>query len=166
LRNAVGSIRWSSDPRLHEDRATADSVGLEHSGDGDFIETGSTATRIDPFTRSLPRELTAAGAFWISQLRLEVDWTQGFEEGARITEAPRAALGTSLWRWRRITPRLGIAVGGIDGPVLAGGVRARFWRCSLDLAYQSLGSLHLFLPKGIGVGAALTLHPLGRPPTP
>ncbi|MCA9728892.1 MAG: hypothetical protein KC729_14470 [Candidatus Eisenbacteria bacterium] len=159
VRNIAGSIRWSKDPRTHIDRAAADSLTLEGTGEGDLLETFSGSSRIGSFTRDLPLEVTTAVALWIAEARCEIDWTQGLGEGPLVTETARVALGTSFHHWSSVTPRAGLAIGGIDGPVLAGGLRLHFWRCSLDLAYQSLGSFHVFLPKGVGVGAALTIRP-------
>jgi hypothetical protein len=160
LRDVAGSIRWSRSPRMHLDRAYADSVTLADAEDEDPIETTSQAYPINAFTQSIPAETSLAAAMWVSEVRLELDWTQGFEAGPLSSTTPRFALGGSYRRWPWLTPRAGLAFGGVDGPVVAVGARLRFSLFDLDLAYQNVGGVDISLPKGIALGVALTLRPL------
>ena len=162
FRDLIGSIRWNRTPRLHLDRASADSLTLADSEQEDPIETTNQVTAIGPFTQSIPAEMTLAGAMWVSQYRLELDWTQGFRESPLTSTTPRLALGGSVLPWPWVTPRAGLAVGGSDGLVLALGAQLRFWVLDLDLAYQNVGGVDISLPKGVALGVALTVHPLGR----
>ena len=162
FRNVLGSVRWSDEPKLRFDTAVADSLSLSDGDEEDLIDTESSTAEIGAYSTRLPFELELSGAFWISDVRLEMSWTQGFEDGPATSTRPRIALGSVLYRRTHWSANAGVALGGIDGPVLGLGLRASVWRCDLDVAYQVLRGIDISLPKGIGLGVAITLHPGGR----
>jgi hypothetical protein len=159
LRDLYAGLEWSRDPREHREEAVADSVTIQDLEDNeDLVTTHSTKTGIASFRSSIPPVLTLAVGRAIGRNSIEADLSQGLRDKAGVSSRTRLALGASRAQWRWIEGRLGLAVGGADGPVGAAGVGFALWKVRCDLAASSSGTWNLFSPKGIGFGMALGLR--------
>lgn len=170
ITSLVSSVRWDRDPRSHIDTASADSLTLNDvDGSDDLVEVQAHATKVPAFERSLARELGLSAGYTRRDVRFDGDIRVGLDDDPFVSTEPRLAIGASFLRWvsdaasRRktvgVVPRCGVALGGIDGPVLAFGLGARVERFHFDLAYRNLGNFHLLLPKGIGIGLSVSYAP-------
>lgn len=155
LRNVIGFLDWSNAPKLHVDRAVADSLTLNDLEDEEFIDLSSEQPIEGTFRHTLARELILAVATHVDGARIELDYRQGFDDTPVVSTTPRIAAGVELSAHSWNVGRAGLAVGGVDGPVLAIGGGLRLGRFRVDAAYQSLGSFHVFLPRGVGAGVSV-----------
>jgi hypothetical protein len=159
VRNALAVIRWSDRPEERVEQATADTLTLQTVDQGDDIVPTSTSTRrIAAFGASIPATLTLGVGRTVGRSYLEADLRQGFSDGAGVNKTPRLALGVARRQWPWLEGRVGIAVGGTDGPVCAAGLGLAVWRLRCDLAASSPGGWNFTSPHGVGGGISLGLR--------
>ena len=150
-------IWWNEQPRFHRSEVTADSLTLDDSGEEDLIDQTTESRAIPGFRRALPAAIRLAVARRLERWHLELDLEQGLSRGAEVSTRTRGALGAAFHAGRKVELRGGLALGGVEGAVLAAGLGLTLGGARVDLCLQSIGSLEVFQPRGLGGGIALTL---------
>jgi hypothetical protein len=163
LRNMPASIRWSDRPEQRIEQATADTLTLQSIDQSDDIVTTGTSTRpIAAFSGSIPATLTLGVGRTLGRNYLEADFRQGFSDRAGVSKTPRFALGAARRQWLWLEGRLGVAVGGTDGPVFSAGLGLAVWKLRCDVAASSPGSWNFTSPRGVGGGISLGMRWTGE----
>jgi hypothetical protein len=159
VQNPISSVTWSRTPQEHLERATANQISLGDMDQDveDLIVDTTFSNPIASFKRSLPANLTLAAGHRVGPTYVEGDLRQGFADRAGSSTSPRLALGVAYPPLKWIEGRGGLAFGGGDGVVFAGGVGFALWAFRLDLAGSSIGRGNPFSPKGLGAGLSLAL---------
>lgn len=157
-------IYWMSENEDHLSAVTADSLTLDQSGEDDLIDQRTESHPVGNFRRALAPSIHLGVARRLERWHLEADLDQALAKSAETRTRPRGAIGASLLADRHLEIRGGIALGGMEGAVLAAGVGTRWRRLAIDLGLQSTGSLAIFEPRGIGAGLRVTLGPSLRRP--
>ncbi|MBU1702663.1 MAG: hypothetical protein KJ970_08440 [Candidatus Eisenbacteria bacterium] len=156
LRNLFGSIKWTKETKWYRQTVDADSVTLnDFEDDSDAVVDTSEDGPAPDFSRSLAPSLTLGIARPTAWAYLEMNIEQGLQKGPMTTTTPRLSLGLARSLWWRFQGRMGLAFGGIDGPVLAFGSGLNLWGIELEGAYYSTGTLNPFSGKGAGVGFSI-----------
>jgi hypothetical protein len=159
IRNVAGRIRWSRDVKIHRQIIEADSVNLDElEDDPDLIVTDSGSDDAESFSRSLAPVLDVAVAGTYRDVYIEVDLSKGLHDGVEATTTPRLALGCAYPFEPWFEGRAGLAVGGLDGPVVAVGSGFRVGRVLMDVALQSAGDTNPLSGRGLGFGLSVGLR--------
>ena len=151
VRNLAAAIRWFRDTRLHRQTVEADSLNLDElEDDADLLVADESSQPIPAFTDVLPAVITAAVSRRFGDVYLEADLSQGVLAGPETSTTPRLAVGASYPVSRVVHANGGLAVGGLDGPVLAVGSRFALRRLDVLLGIHSAGALIPFSGRGLG----------------
>jgi hypothetical protein len=163
LRNVPAAIRWSDRPEERIEQATADTLTMQDLDDSEDLATTSTTTRpTAAFRSSIPATLTLGVGRTFGRHYLAADLRQGFADRAGVSKTPRLAVGAARRQWRWLEGRLGVAVGGVDGPVCAAGLGLAVWKLRCDMAVSSAGSWNLTSPRGVAGGVSLGMRWTGE----
>jgi hypothetical protein len=160
LSNPISRLSWTRRPEEHAQRAWVDSLDLgdlEGNEDTDFVITEDTTLAIPSYATTLPAELTMAAARRWRDFDWEADLRQGFSRRPGTSTTPRLALSVSRRPWRFFEGRLGLGLGGADGPLLAAGVGFAWGKLRSDLGIASTHGINFTSPRGVEAGMSLGL---------
>ena len=163
VRNALASIRWSDRPEEQIEQATADTLTMQNMDQrDDLVATTASTHPIAAFRSSIPATLTLGVGRTLGRNYLGADLRQGFSDRAGVSKTPRFALGATRQQWRWLEGRLGVAVGGMDGPVCSAGIGLAIWKVRCDMAASSSGSWNFTSPRGVAGGISLGMRWTGE----
>lgn len=159
IHNALSLLSWNRETEQHMAEAYADSLSMDDLDEDEegLVRDSTSSVSIPKFHRGLAPVLLLAAGRRIGRTYVETDLRQGISDGPGSSLSPRMSAGAShpLLSWLVI--RGGLAVGGGDGMVWAGGLGFAVWKIRMDLAATSLGGGNPFSPKGVGGGLSLGL---------
>ncbi len=151
IRNFLNYVNWQNETKRFIYNFQADSITAERLQESDFdslfVDSDETLP-IDPFTTTIPGELTIGIAKVTDDFVFAADWIQGIKERAGASTRPRLALGTELRILSILPIRAGFSFGGKRGFSSSAGFGLDFNVFSWDFAISSQGGL--FNSRGLG----------------